>query len=311
MKIGVIILYELKLMLRNRVELILLLTLPVAMIALMGYAMKPLLNLQATDPQAAPAAYAQSVGKEISGSLEASVRAAAEKRGVTEEGLATVLAAVKPAETAIRINAIPIKESSQPAINSFQFFGAGMLIFFLMTCGLGLGNNIINERSDRVFYRIISFPVTHNQYLAGKAAGNALIGLVQAASIILFTSLAFDIGWGSDYFGLILVVLMLMLITSGLAVTVSSLLNSSKSLTMLLTVLYWIMAFISGSFAPLPIFKPIAGYIPNNWAFQVLTGMMAGTGLAQLINYVLYLLAFGLVFWTAGVMLYRRRVSNE
>lgn len=311
MKIPVIILYELKLMLRNKVELILLLTLPVAMIALMGYAMKPFLDLQPESLQTAQASYTQDIGEETAGSLEASVRTAAERQGVPEDEMGTVLAALKPAPTQIRVNPIPVAEPSRLAISSFQFFGAGMLIFFLMTCGLGLGSNIINERTDRVFYRIVSFPVTHNQYLAGKAAGNALIGFFQAAAIIIFTSLAFRLDWGPNYFGILLVVAAVMLITSGIAVTVSSLLNSSKSLTMLLTMLYWMLAFISGSFAPLPIFEPIAGYTPNHWAFQALTGLMTDAGLPELVNCLLYLLLFGLVFWTTGVMLYKRRVANE
>lgn len=279
MNIATIVLYELKLMLRNRVNLILLLVLPVMMIALMGYAMKPLLNMDTKAPQSS-----------FTGALSA----------VPENNQASAF-----------VNIIELKKPETRTLGSFQFFGAGMLIFFLMTCGMGLGMNIINERSDRVFFRIISFPVTHNQYLMGKAIGNALIGFFQAASVILFTSLIFKVDWGNNYPGLFLVVAELMLISSGIVIIFSNLLNSAKTISTLLTVLFWMMAFISGSFAPLPIFKPIAGYTINKWAFEVLAGFMTGKGILDVLNYLILLLAAGLVLWAAGVMLYSRRISNE
>lgn len=311
MNIITIVLYELRIMLRNRVNLILLLVMPVAMIALMGYAMKPFLNAEAKGPDKFPVSYADSSKDAIARSFDASIASVAGEYGISEKELEVVRTGLEKTASNNFVNVNEVKKPEVRTLDSFQFFGAGMLIFFLLTCGMGLGINIINERADRVFFRIVSFPVTHNQYLAGKAIGNALIGFFQAASVILFTSLVFKVDWGNNYPGLFLVIAELMLIASGIAVIFSNLLNSSKTLSTLLTVLFWMMAFISGSFAPLPIFEPIAGYTINKWAFEAFTGFMTGQGIMNVLNYLILLLLTGLVFWAAGVMLYKRRVSNE
>ena len=311
MNIITIVLYELRIMLRNRVNLILLLVMPVAMIALMGYAMKPFLDAEAKGPDIFPVSYADISKDAIARSFDASIASVAGEYGISEKGLEIAGIGLEKTASYKFINVKEVKNPEARTLDSFQFFGAGMLIFFLLTCSMGLGINIINERADRVFFRIVSFPVTHNQYLAGKAIGNALIGFFQAASVILFTSLVFKVDWGNNYPGLFLVVAELMLVASGIAVIFSNLLNSSKTLSTLLTVLFWMMAFISGSFFPLPVFEPIAGFMINKWAFEVLTGFMTGQGIMNVLNYLILLLLIGLVFWTAGVMLYKRRVSNE
>ncbi len=311
MNIVTIILYELKMMLRNRVNMIVLLVMPVAMIALMGYAMKPFLNTGINGAEKLPESYADSGKIDIGRDFDASISAAAAKYGLSEKELDDIRGRLENDTADGFVDVETVNGPEERTINSFQFFGAGMLIFFLLTCGMGLGADILSERSDRVFFRIISFPVTHNQYLAGKAAANALIGLFQAATVILLTSLLFGVDWGGNYPGLFLVVMEVMLVTSGIAIIFSNILNSSKALTTLLIVLYWMMTFASGSFTPMPAFEAVSPYMVNRWAFEVLTGFMTGKGLAEVSNYLLLLLAVGLAFWAAGVMLYKRRVSNE
>jgi ABC-2 type transport system permease protein len=209
------------------------------------------------------------------------------------------------------VNLRTINNQEATNLGSFQYFSVSMLIFFLLTSGMGLGIGIIDDRTDRLYSRICSYSVTNNQYLLGKALGNGVIGIFQAAIIIIFTSLAFKVNWGNNYPGLAIVVIAVLFSSSGLAVILSNLLNSSKALSTALIVIYWSITFVSGSFVPIPAFEPAGRFTLNKWAFEVITGFMAGKGFRSVANYLLMLISLCLILWLIGIMLYRRRAANE
>ncbi len=196
-------------------------------------------------------------------------------------------------------------------INSFQFFGASMLIFFLLTSSMGLGMEITNDRNNKIFTRISSYPVSKNQYLLGKTLGNSIISILQAISVIVLTHILFKVNWGSDYVGLALVVLAVIFISSGISVIFSSMFKSSKTLSTVLIVFYWMLTFISGAFTPIPAFEDISKFILNKWAFESITSFMRGNPLIESIHYIALLIGLGVILWLLGVYLYRRRGSNE
>jgi ABC-2 type transport system permease protein len=206
-----------------------------------------------------------------------------------------------------------LSNSIHPALRltSFQFFAVSMLIFFLLTIGMGLGMNIISDRTDRIFLRIGSYPVTQNQYLMGKTLGNSVTGILQALFIIVFTTYAFRINWGTEYLGLGIVILAVLFTSSGIAVIASSILNSEKALSAGLTVFFWMLTFVSGGFTAIPIFEPLAKFTVNRWAFESITALMMGQGLANITGYLIPLVGLSLVFWMIGVSLYQRRAFHE
>jgi ABC-2 type transport system permease protein len=209
------------------------------------------------------------------------------------------------------VNTKEIEKSKSAKLGSFQYFSVSMLIFFLLTSGMGLGIGIVDDKSEKLYSRISSYPVKSSQYLLGKALGNGVIGIFQAATIIIFTSLVFKVNWGNNYPGLALVVLTVLFSSSGMAVILSNFINSSKALSTALIVIYWCITFVSGAFAPIPAFEPAGRFTLNKWAFEAIASFMAGRGFGYAANYLMLLTGLCLVLWMIGIMLYRRRASNE
>lgn len=209
------------------------------------------------------------------------------------------------------INTKEIEKSEPAKLGSFQYFSVSMLIFFLLTSGMGLGIGIADDRLNRLYSRISAYPVKNSQYLLGKALGNGIIGIFQAATVIIFTSLVFKVNWGNNYPGLVLVVLTVLFSSSGMAVILSNFINTSKALSTALIVIYWCITFVSGAFAPIPAFEPAGRFTLNKWAFEAITSFMAGRGFGYSANYLMMLTGLCLVLWIIGIMLYRRRASYE
>ncbi len=198
---------------------------------------------------------------------------------------------------------------SKPALDTFQFFAATMLVFFLLTTGMGVGTGIITERTSGVMTRINACPVKQSEYLLGKILSNLAIALVQATSVILFSQYAFQVNWGSSPLALLLILTPVIFISSALGIIIASILSSAKALTSILSVIFWCMTFVSGGFAPVPILEPVARFTVNKWAFNSLSAMMAGGSLADITGNLAALFAVALILWLGAVMLYQRRVS--
>lgn len=392
MNVMTIIKNELKLMIRDKVNLIILLTVPIAMIGLMGYALKPFFTAEEKGIKQFELLYANYDNGYMGKSMDEFMKGEGSKyfklvppdsedmegelasknideaviipKGLTDKLLAgeesyivylssgkntisnsvvksfldsfrdeintsmTIEAAVKKYGLSTQevskiqakltgnlgtsfVNTKELGSNGSTKLGSFQYYSVSMLIFFLLTSGMGLGIGIVNDRAEKIYSRISSYPVTRSQYLLGKALGNGIIGILQAAIIIAFTSLVFKVNWGNNYLGIGIAVIAVLFSSSGLAVILSSRLNSSKALSTALIIIYWAITFISGAFAPVPAFEGIGRFTMNKWAFEAITSFMAGKGFAAAAGYLAMLLSLCLILWVTGIMLYKRRASYE
>jgi ABC-2 type transport system permease protein len=195
-------------------------------------------------------------------------------------------------------------------ITSYQFFATSMLIFFLLTSGMGLGGDLIDDRENKTFKRIHSFPIKQREYLIGKIIGNGFISIIQAIFIMLFARWLFKVEWGNQMGGLFLIVILIIFISSALGVIFSSLFNSSKALTSAMTVFIWLMTFVSGGFtvSPIGIFEK---FTINKWAFDGIIRLIKGNSLIDIWVNLTILIIIATILWVIGVTLYNRRKTYE
>ncbi|WP_157949999.1 ABC transporter permease [Vallitalea okinawensis] len=201
--------------------------------------------------------------------------------------------------------------SIQQPINSFQFFAASMLVFFLLTSSMGIGCSLVDDRKNKTYKRIFSFQVKKSEYLLGKIIGNSFIAILQAISIILVTYFVFDVAWGQQYFGITILVLLIIFIASAIGILFSNLVRSSGALTTVLIIIFWFMAFVSGGFTGSPILESASKFTINHWAFNAFTSLMIGGELKDITGSLMVLICLALVLWTLGLVSYNRRASYE
>ncbi|HEX3015960.1 MAG TPA: ABC transporter permease [Desulfobacteria bacterium] len=238
----------------------------------------------------------------------------------TETGIAHALQtannsagkSVSPPQQAGGQNFVRLTEIGLTAkLSSYQYFAASMLVFFLLTTGMGIGVTLINERQEIIFQRILAFPVTRIQYLLSKVASNIILAGLQAATIILFTHFAFKVDWGTSLPGLILTIGSVVAVSAAIGIVFSNLVNSTKALTTALTLLFWFMTFISGGFTGKSMLARAGDFTVNKWAFTALANVMLGKGTGEIIGFLIPLFVAALVLWLIGIITYHRRVAYE
>lgn len=211
------------------------------------------------------------------------------------------------------VNSLPKLEfqSDLKKLSSFQYFSVGMLLFFMMTTGIGVGNSIIKERSDKIYTRINSFPVKKSEYLLGKVLSSIIISVLQAVTVMLASTLLFGVNWGTNFIGIAVTLLLIILIASSLGVLFSSIVNSEKALSAGLTIVLWFIAFMGGGFSSFPALEPIGKLTFYKWGFNALANFICGGSFNAVINELIMLTSLMVVLWTAALALFNRRYSNE
>lgn len=200
----------------------------------------------------------------------------------------------------------PIKD-----ISSFQYFTLSMLLFFMLAVGVGVGGGILDDRTNRIYSRISSYPIKDSEYLIGKILSNLMLTLLQAIIVIVFTTFVFKVDWGTNFLGLGITMILMMLISSSIGLVFSSLVSSSKAINSVMIIVIWMITFMSGGFVPIPALEPIAKFTFYKWGFDSLANFMTGGNILDVSNNLILLLITVIILWTAGLYLYRRRVCHE
>lgn len=202
-------------------------------------------------------------------------------------------------------------QSNLKKLSSFQYFSASMLLFFMLTTGIGVGNSIIRERSNKIYMKINSFPVKKSEYLLGQILANVVTAVLQAVVTIISSSLLFGVNWGTNFIGIAVTVMLIILTASSIGVLFSSILNSEKSLSSGVTIILWFIVFIGGGFSDFPSLRPIGKLTFYKWGLDALSAFICGQSFSAVINELIMLAVLVIILWTAALTLFKRRTINE
>lgn len=231
--------------------------------------------------------------------------------GANTEEEAQILARLQKGLGSDYIAVKPEYQSSIKKLSSFQYFAAGMLLFFMLTTGIGVGNSIIKERSNKIYMRVNSFPVKKSEYLLGHVLSNVITAILQAAAIIVSSSILFGVDWGTNYMGIAITVLLMIFTASSLGVLASSIVNSEKVLSSGLTIILWFIVFLGGGFSDFPSLEPIGRFTFYKWGFNTLANFICGESINSSASELIMLAVLMFVSWSVALALFGRRARNE
>lgn len=175
----------------------------------------------------------------------------------------------------VRVGAIA---EGVPSLTAMQYYGASMLVMFILYAGMISAIHMVQEKEQYTWMRIMAAPVTGLQLITGKALGGLMMSLLQTAAILLVTAWLFGLDWGADPWLLMLVLILVMFIANGLAITVMRFARTEKTVASIFQVLIIVMTFLSGGFLPdLDSVVETAGKLTvNYWAVKGIHELILG-----------------------------------
>jgi len=201
-----------------------------------------------------------------------------------------------------------IKEAAP--ITMLQGFSATMIVMFTMLTGIILAITEISEREEKTISRIFSTPVKKSQYVIGCLIGQFIILGLCSSTLILLTSIVFDIHWGSSILGIIILTMAVIFVSLSMGMLFSGAFNNSKIASGAMSFIIVVMTFLSGGLTMSDGFGKLSRFTINWWANQGYISLMEGNTISDLQNPLIVLILLGIGFSIAATVVYRREGIN-
>lgn len=187
----------------------------------------------------------------------------------------------------------------------------GFTLFFSMyTIAFGVGE-ILTERENNTWQRLLISPISKFKILGGKFISTYLIGVFQIGIILMGGKYLFKVDLGNSFLGIMVLGLAFVFTTTSFGLFLSGLVKTHSQLSALLPVVLTSTSMLGGCMWPLDIINSkfllgIANFTPQKWALEGMEKIaMYGSGFEAAIMPTFILLSMGIIFFLIGVKLVR------
>lgn len=185
------------------------------------------------------------------------------------------------------------------------FLSIGLIIMFLMNSMDYMIHEIVDEKTNGTWRRILSTPNSNGSIAAGLLLSFLFVGWIQVIVLVTFTKLFLNMYWGSSYLALFILFTALLLVILSLAILFASFMKNKDGISGITTAFITPTCMIGGCWVPLELFpefmKKMAYLTPQNWAVTGLEKLiLQSQGIQSIALHVGILLLFALTFFTAG-----------
>jgi ABC-2 type transport system permease protein len=202
-------------------------------------------------------------------------------------------------------------------LNLFVLFGTGQAVFFMMFMAMGGANDLRRQQRDGTLNRLLVTPTPRAGILAGKLLGTLIICVAQVLLLLVALTVVsgivsgrFSLIFGTNLAGIAATILAVALAASGLATLVTSLVRSPEQGDVIGGVISMAMGLFGGAFFNVATLGPLSllsRLTINYWGVNAFTRLSQGD--SAILPNLLVLLAIGAVCFTAGFILFSRRLE--
>lgn len=204
---------------------------------------------------------------------------------------------------AVTVSEVEVEVEKQ--VSMISYYAAAMSGMFLLFGGMFGAFSFVKERREQTLARMLATPSSKFTIVGGKALGVLVIGVLQFLVLYLGTRLLFQVDWGQNVAGTILVGLAETLAAAGLAMTLAALGRSERAIGGIAPAFIMLFAALGGSMIPaeqLPEWLlPAQVLSPVYWTVDGLLQLMKGGSLAAVLPNIGAVLVIAIVLFTFGV----------
>lgn len=195
----------------------------------------------------------------------------------------------------------------QEPLSSVQYYAAAMTaMFILFTAGEG-GKLLLEEKNDLTYGRMTVAGISKSRIAMGKYFTIFSFTLIQMLVMLVYSTFILKVDWG--HFGLVALITICTVISiAGLGTMLAAISFKSGNYKMadaFSSVFVFLLSLIGGSFIPaevLPKFmRSLGSYIPNGAALKAYSRVMLGSGITEILPFLLSLIVMGVIFTLVAI----------
>ncbi|WP_342553002.1 ABC transporter permease [Paenibacillus sp. FSL R7-0652] len=193
----------------------------------------------------------------------------------------------------------------KPGLNNVT----GFTIMFMMGLLTSAVAVIMEDRKQRTMARMYTAPVRSYEIALGNFLGSLAIGIIQIVLVLGISRWVLQYDAGIPFGTHFLILGAFMLVSMGLASTVSGLIRETKNASMLNSLIIVPTCMIGGCFWPLSIMpnymQKLANFVPQKWTIQAVETISAGGTLADITLPLLILTVMAVILLAVGSVILR------
>ncbi|MFN2224898.1 MAG: ABC transporter permease [Anaerolineae bacterium] len=243
--------------------------------------------------------------RQVAASAAQAYAAWLETSGHGHEGDAAPMLQVRPPATG--------QEAAGEGAGTIGAIMVGMTIFFAFFMGANTAESIVREDEEGTLQRLFTTPTPRAAILGGKFTTVVLTLVVQVVALLAASGLIFGIRWGQPA-TVVLVTLGLIVVAAGFGVLLMSFIKNTRQTGPVMGGVLTVMGMMGGLFTNgipnLPdLFDAVRLAMPQGWAMYGWELALQGAGPGGVLLPVAVMLGLGILFFAAGVVLFRRRFA--
>jgi ABC-2 type transport system permease protein len=204
-----------------------------------------------------------------------------------------------------------------PGLKSTDFIVPGLtVVIMMMICTLLTSISIARERETGTIEQILVSPIRPTEIIIGKISPYVLLALLDAACIITFSTLVFDVPFRGSALLLLALSLFFVYAALSIGVAISTRARTQRAAMIASNVTFELPSLLlSGFIYPLSslpqVLQFISDLIPTKHFIIINRGiMLKGIGLEAIYPQALFLLAFGTVLLVISILMFRTKLEG-
>jgi ABC-2 type transport system permease protein len=182
----------------------------------------------------------------------------------------------------------------------------GIYVMFTMFTVIFASGDILKERQDGTWLRLMAAPISRWAIIAGKILGAYAVGAAQLGVLLLSGRYLRNMDYGPNPLAFVLVIAVFLLVVTGLGIMLSTMVKTLPQLQTLAPIVIVASCMLGGCHWPMelvpPFMQTVAKFTPQAWAMAAMTGLAyGGADFTTVLPNILVLLGFGALFFAVGV----------
>ncbi|MEJ2545193.1 MAG: ABC transporter permease [Calditrichaceae bacterium] len=204
-----------------------------------------------------------------------------------------------------------IEPLTVPGSRYIDFFIPGMIALGIMMSGMwGISYRLIEMRSQKLLRRMVATPMKKSHFLIAMITVRTLMSFIEASLLFLFAFIVFDIRIQGNIPALLLIFIAGNVAFAGMAIFVSCHTAKTEIGNGLINIVVMPMMVLSGIFFSYHNFPdwaiPIIQKLPLTMMADATRSIfIEGAGFNEVTLPFIYLMAIGIVFFSAGLKLFK------
>jgi ABC-2 type transport system permease protein len=190
------------------------------------------------------------------------------------------------------------KTGNQIVWNPTDFYASAQTALFLLFGAMFGAFSFLRERREQTLARLLTTPATRPEIQSGKMLGIWIVGILQFAVLLVFTTII-GASWGS-VFGATMIGVAEAFSATGLAMLYVAFGRTQRAVGAIGPTVAIVMGAVGGSWTPvfaMPAWmKPLHYFTPNGWALDGFFALQQGDPVRSILLNVIVLIGFGLAY---------------